>query len=384
MRDILSKEEFEVLLKGIGDEEEQTERGLLHKSAEKRMIIEFASLFMDSFVKKLSFVTEVEIAMEKPVLSMREIKSFKGNRTMLMAMDYGVSFKEKSLLVFDESDGGKLIDLIIGGDGTGVKNINDDNREKIEEVVGYLLYGTARSMSYILDTNIDIELKEICDCDQLDRKTITQFGINDYVINLDFTLTVNRRTEIRASILFPTTFAKRITGIFDDSKTELGERLKQEMSLANLEAEDGTEAQRISAEDEKEHLSDYPEYSIEEACEQLEANIPTVFSEKWPTGKIEIDNIASNGESEKDVFDKINPKNIAALLDVPLRISVELTSIEKPMGEIVKLDEGSILSLEDIYERPLFVIVNGKKIFEGCLVDQEGSFGIKVTKILEK
>lgn len=78
------------------------------------------------------------------------------------------------------------------------------------------------------------------------------------------------------------------------------------------------------------------------------------------------------------------PPNIDVVMDVPVEISVELGSCRMPMREVLQLQVGSVIQLDQVADAPVDIFVNRKLIARGEVVVVEDRFGIKVTEIFTK
>lgn len=94
-------------------------------------------------------------------------------------------------------------------------------------------------------------------------------------------------------------------------------------------------------------------------------------------------------EVKKPKFNKLMEKekirgknNIDMILDVPLELSVILGRSKRSIKEILSLEPGSIVELNEVVEEPLDIYVNGKKIAKGEVVVVDEKFGIRITQIL--
>ncbi len=76
------------------------------------------------------------------------------------------------------------------------------------------------------------------------------------------------------------------------------------------------------------------------------------------------------------------PANLEVLLDVPVKVTVELGSCQMPMRDVLQLNNGSVVQLDKIAEAPVDLYVNQKKIACGEVVVVEDRLGIKITKVL--
>lgn len=74
-------------------------------------------------------------------------------------------------------------------------------------------------------------------------------------------------------------------------------------------------------------------------------------------------------------------RDIEFLLDIPVKVVVELGKTKVQLGDLLRLGRGSVLELEKPAEEPLDVHVNGKLIGRGEVVVVNNKFGIKLTEI---
>ncbi len=80
------------------------------------------------------------------------------------------------------------------------------------------------------------------------------------------------------------------------------------------------------------------------------------------------------------VVDK--PANLDLLMDVPVKLSVELGSCVLPMREVLQLAVGSVIQLDKVAEAPVDLFVNQKLVARGEVVVVEDRFGIKITELV--
>lgn len=70
------------------------------------------------------------------------------------------------------------------------------------------------------------------------------------------------------------------------------------------------------------------------------------------------------------------------ILDIPLRVTVELGRAKMPIREILQLGQGSVVELTKFAGEPLEVLVNDKLIARGEVVVVNEKFGIRLTDII--
>jgi len=76
------------------------------------------------------------------------------------------------------------------------------------------------------------------------------------------------------------------------------------------------------------------------------------------------------------------PVGLANLMDVPVKVTVEIGRTRVPLGELVKLGAGSLLVLDREAHEPADILVNGKVVARGEVVTIDGAYGVRVTAIL--
>jgi len=77
-------------------------------------------------------------------------------------------------------------------------------------------------------------------------------------------------------------------------------------------------------------------------------------------------------------------KNLKLLLDVKLNVRVRIGTKKMLLKDVINMDIGSIVELNQLANEPLDVLVDDKKIAEGEVVIVDGNFGIQITSIGSK
>ena len=76
------------------------------------------------------------------------------------------------------------------------------------------------------------------------------------------------------------------------------------------------------------------------------------------------------------------PSNLDVVLDIPVRVSMEVGNTQIPIRQLLKLTRGSIVELDRLAGEPLDVLVNGTLIAHGEVVVINEKFGIRLTDVL--
>ena len=74
--------------------------------------------------------------------------------------------------------------------------------------------------------------------------------------------------------------------------------------------------------------------------------------------------------------------NLDLILDVPVKLAVELGSCQMPMREVLELAVGSVVQLDKVADEPVHLSVNRKLVARGEVVVVENRFGIKITELI--
>lgn len=75
-------------------------------------------------------------------------------------------------------------------------------------------------------------------------------------------------------------------------------------------------------------------------------------------------------------------KNLKMILDIPLRVTVELGRTKMPVSELLNLGQGSVVELSKLAGEPMEVLVNDKLIARGEAVVVNEKFGVRLTDII--
>ena len=70
------------------------------------------------------------------------------------------------------------------------------------------------------------------------------------------------------------------------------------------------------------------------------------------------------------------------ILDIPLKVTVELGRTKMNIREILQLGQGSVIELSKFAGEPLEVLVNEKLVARGEVVVVNEKFGIRLTDII--
>lgn len=83
-------------------------------------------------------------------------------------------------------------------------------------------------------------------------------------------------------------------------------------------------------------------------------------------------------------FGNIDENNLNLLMDIPLKVTVELGRTQKQIKDILEMSQGSIIELDKLAGEPVDILVNNKLIAKGEVVVIDENFGVRVTDIVSQ
>jgi flagellar motor switch protein FliN/FliY len=112
----------------------------------------------------------------------------------------------------------------------------------------------------------------------------------------------------------------------------------------------------------------------------LDKNIYSLISGESLNKDISVDNstTATKSEYAKDLPEI---RNLEMLLDIKLQLRVRIGTKVMLLKDVVSMDIGSIVELNQLANEPLEILIDDKKIGEGEVVIVDGNFGIQITSI---
>lgn len=78
----------------------------------------------------------------------------------------------------------------------------------------------------------------------------------------------------------------------------------------------------------------------------------------------------------------VKDRNLNLILDIPLKVTVELGRTKMPVSELLNLTQGSVIELAKLAGEPMEVLVNDKLIARGEAVVVNEKFGVRLTDII--
>jgi flagellar motor switch protein FliN/FliY len=72
---------------------------------------------------------------------------------------------------------------------------------------------------------------------------------------------------------------------------------------------------------------------------------------------------------------------LGVLMDMPVKVTVEVGRIAITLGELCRLGPGALLKLDREAHQPADILVNGKVVARGEIVTVNESYGVRITDV---
>jgi len=75
------------------------------------------------------------------------------------------------------------------------------------------------------------------------------------------------------------------------------------------------------------------------------------------------------------------PPNLELLLDVRVKLTIELGSCQMPLRDVLQMGPGSVVKLDQAAQHPVILYANQKQIARGEVVIVNDCYGVKITEL---
>lgn len=339
---------------------------------EEDTIGEIGNISFGSSATTLSTLLNQKVSITTPAVSVVNKNSLYNEflaNDVKVKVTYVEGFHGENLFVIKARDAAIISDIMLGGDGIDPdENLNEIHLSAIQEAMNQMMGAAATSMSTIFNKRVNISPPMIESNDQ-NHETIEQIE-EEVFVQVSFQLKVGNLVDSNIMQLIPFPFAHEMV-------EELLHGPEQEQEI----------------EDDKEIIHTPPiEQSFDED-HSIEENIQAPESEEDEQSQligahIDTENAVVQQASFSD-FEQVNLKgreqrNLDLLLDIPLKVTVELGRTNRPIKDILELASGSIIELDKLAGEPVDIYVNQKLIAKGEVVVIDENFGVRVTDIISK
>ncbi|WP_226665681.1 flagellar motor switch phosphatase FliY [Metabacillus litoralis] len=393
---MLSQDEIDALLKGSSDdnnnsdetnesENDQLKTEDYFDAMEEDAIGEIGNISFGSSATALSTLLQQKVEITTPSVSVVR-KSKLGNQFqhpyVAIEVNYTEGFSGSNLLVIKQSDAAIIADLMIGGDGTNPDEmLGEIQVSAVQEAMNQMMGSAATSMSTIFNKKVDISPPrvELLDANETDNADIPD---SDLMIQVSFRLKIGTLIDSNIMQLLPLYFAKDLIDQLINPKQEAAtlEAVKEE-SVVNTQSEHNQQHQQAP----QHQQTNEQQHNMHQSQQMVQPNQPMYSAPPQYTQQREQPTVnvkpAEFASFEPMQYQQQEIQNLDMLLDIPLKVTVELGRTKRSVKEILELSSGSIIELDKLAGEPVDILVNNKIVAKGEVVVIDENFGVRVTDI---
>lgn len=404
-KDYLSQEEIDALLSQEPDLVESNDAPTLEptdiddllSTMEQDALGEIGNITFGTAATALSTLLGKKVEITTPTVSFIKKENMEDEFPkphVSVHVKYIEGFEGINSLIIKMPDAQVIADLMLGGEGTDLPEEFDDiHISAVEEAMNQMMGSSATSMSTIFNRFVNISPPSI---DILNiSEGISNLPDEDIFIKVSFRLTISDLIDSTIMQLLPVEFAKRmVEGLLSDHGED---DAAEEVAVAEAPADvPQGEASDLVSEDElasllannmEESVTQPPTQSIPQQqsvpTQQQFAMPASASSSMRPQRDVNVQPVQyTNFKDQAKVF--ASETNLDLLLDIPLRVTVELGRTKRLIKDILEFAQGSIIELDKLAGEPVDILANNKLIAKGEVVVIDENFGVRVTEIVSQ
>lgn len=397
---VLSQEEIEALLRGepLPSEEAATSSSenkdlQSHLSEmEKDALGEVGNISFGSSATALSSLLGQKVEITTPKITVVDrslLETEFVHPYVAIEVEYTEGLHGTNLLVIKQSDAAIIADLMLGGDGLAPSGeLNEIHLSAVQEAMNQMMGSAATSMSTVFNKKVDISPPTIDLFDIQSEESAEQIPENELMIKVSFDLRVGSLIDSNIMQLFPLDFGKNLVaqlmgmGAEDETAVTMEEAPVQPLPMQQPSYEQQPQLQQ------EQHYSQEPpmqqqqqHYYQEPPMQQQTAPQQLPPRQQQPPVHVQQAQFAS---FESPLLNPSESNNLNMLLDIPLKVTVELGRTKRSVKEILEMTSGSILELDKLAGEPVDILVNNRHIARGEVVVIDENFGVRITDILSQ
>ncbi|SFA77464.1 flagellar motor switch protein FliN/FliY [Lentibacillus halodurans] len=361
----LSQDEIDALLK-VGEDEAEDAHNTseLLSTTEQDTLGEIGNISFGSSATTLSTLLNQKVEITTPEVSVITKDDFHNEMEQVsIHVNYSEGFNGQNVLLMKSDDAAVISDIMLGGDGTTPdKELQEIHLSAIQEVMNQMMGTAATSMSTVFEKRIDISPPAI----RVEKgDNVQSTGVitdEDYLVKVSFHLQVGHLIDSNIMQVIPLSFARQLVE-----------------QLMEASSDESRQEAAVTAEVEK--TSDY---SHRQQSERIDENQnPQYLGDKLNSDSSSIQQAAFSDLEQAD-FNHNEKRNLDMLLDIPLKVSVELGRTQRSIKDILELSAGAVVELDKLAGEPVDILVNEKLIAKGEVVVIDENFGVRVTDIISQ
>ena len=95
-------------------------------------------------------------------------------------------------------------------------------------------------------------------------------------------------------------------------------------------------------------------------------------------------NFSGNAGQDEPKPNKMDFSKLKMILDIPLKVTVELGRTKMLVNDLLQLGQGSVIELDKIAGEPMEILINDKLVAMGEVVVVNEKFGVRLTDVVSQ
>ncbi|MBP3965248.1 flagellar motor switch phosphatase FliY [Paenibacillus lignilyticus] len=403
-KDYLSQEEIDALLRQTSDEPEmpesfnrEQELNNYLSSIEQDALGEIGNITFGSAATALSTLLGRKVDITTPKVSLirrSELDNEFPKPHVAVSVSYVDGFQGINSLVIKTKDAQTIADLMLGGEGKLLgSELNEIHISAVQEAMNQMMGSSATSMSTIFNRFVNISPPGIDILDIHSGSGVEKLPPDDLFIKVSFRLAIGDLIDSTIMQLLPISFAKEMVdtlmGGTSSEPTPAPAPAPAPVyapvaaAPAPAPAPVHTPPPAYIPEAPAAHMPPPAAYMQPPMPQYAAAPVGPQTYGAAPNRNVNVQPVQfANFQGAPYV--QADDSNLNLLLDIPLKVTVELGRTQKQIKDILELSQGSIIELDKLAGEPVDILVNNKLIAKGEVVVIDENFGVRVTDIVSQ
>lgn len=368
-KDYLSQEEIDALLRQSSDEPDEGQDQLpadvvqlsdYLTSIEQDALGEIGNITFGSAATALSTLLGKKVDITTPqvaIVRRDELGDIFPKPHVAVSVEYVEGFEGINSLVIRTKDAQVIADLMLGGEGeVGPEELNEIHISAVQEAMNQMMGSSATSMSTIFNRFVNISPPGIDILDVNSGEGMAHLPPVDVFIKVSFHLTIGDLIDSTIMQLLPVSFAKQMVATLIGEVGDVEETPAIQAPVAEQEAavavqQTAAAAQMYAAppvQQEQQIPYQTPAAAFDNHMQQPE---PSTYAQN-ANRNVNVQPVQFANFNNAPYI-QTDQTNLNLLLDIPLKVTVELGRTQKQIKDILELSQGSIIELDKLAGEPV-------------------------------
>jgi flagellar motor switch protein FliN/FliY len=317
----------------------------------------------------LSILLNKQVNITQPEVSLLSAADL-GNtlKDPAVAIGVPVRFGQGFEMVFalTQADTAIITDLMMGGEGQPPSTVIDDLQlSAISEAINQMMGMAANAMSTTYGKKFEVSPPQAQVVDHADDLSLGEAFASGTIVALTYRLTIEGLVESYLIQLFAESGAQALMA-----------------QIVGSQAPAAPPAEKKAPEPAPQAAAPAPSAPATQVVPQAPPAAPAPVAAPVKT-------TAPQPAAQTVQFAPLAPSappaaqsGLDLILDVPLKVTVELGRTRMQIRDVLELGKGSVVELDKLAGEPVDLLVNGKLIARGEVVVIDENFGVRVTDIV--